>query len=196
MSVADQHHRQPGLLGGHPHLGGSDGLFGGEGQYGKLPVGFQQRELDGFEVGIALDAKLLHQLIQGETVLFQLRLQHLTVLHHDGGPPAQQRPEPDGSGAEHRHDGGQGQQYDDGDQPPEQGDAVVLHGDGGQVGDDKGEHQLGGLQLADLMLAQQPDAHYDEQVEHHGAYEYHKHKKPPCARTELADQIISFPIGT
>ena len=173
--VADDHHGQARLLDRRAHLGGGGGLVGGIGQHGQLPVGLQQGEFDGLEVGIALYAQLLHQLVQGEAVLFQLRLHHLAVFHHHRGPAAQQGTEADGLGAQHREDGGQGQQHHDGDQPRQQRDAVVLHGDGGQVGDDEGEHQLGGLQLADLVLAQKPDAHDDKQVERHGADEDDKH---------------------
>ena len=54
--------------------------------------------------------------------------------------------------------------HHDGDEPRQQGDAVVLHGDGGQIGDDEGEHQLGGLQLPNLVLTQQAYAHDNEQV--------------------------------
>lgn len=175
-AVADEHHGKSGLLGGHAHLGGGDRLFSGVGQYRQLAVGLKQCELDGLEVGIALDTQLLHQLVQGEAVLLQLSLHDLPVLHNDRGLAAQQGPEFNGPGTQHGDDGGQRQQHYDGDQSGQQGNAVVLHGDGGQVGDDEGEHQLGGLQFADLVLTQQPDACDDEEIKYHGAYEYYEHK--------------------
>ena len=65
---------------------------------------------------------------------------------------------------EHRQDHGDAQQGEDGDDPGEQRDAEVLHGDGGQIGDDEVQHQLRRLQLTDLSLAHEADARDDEQI--------------------------------
>ena len=42
--------------------------------------------------------------------------------------------------------------------PMSRGDPKILHGHGGQVGDDQGEDQLRGLQLPDLPLPHEADA--------------------------------------
>ena len=191
--IADQHHRKSGFLGGDSELGGGGGLLLRPGQDGELAVGLQQSKLDGADVGVALHPQLLQQLVNGQAAPLQLPLEHLPVLHHHRRLAAQQGPEAQGLGAQRRNRRRQGQQHHDGDQPGQQGNPVVLHGDGGQIRDDQRQHQLGGLQLPDLVLAQQPDAHNNEQVKHHGAYEYHKHKNTSFPRMPLARNLYSQP---
>ena len=48
--------------------------------------------------------------------------------------------------------------------PVGQGDAEILHGHGGKVRDEHGEHQLHRLQLPHLLLAHDADAHGEQQV--------------------------------
>ena len=91
-----------------------------------------------------------------------------SVLHNDGGPPADNGPEFDVFHGEHGQRHGDAQQRKDRDDAGEQGNTEILHGHGGQVGNDEREHQFGRLQLAYLTLAHQADPGDDEQIEDNG----------------------------
>ena len=173
--VADDHQGQTGLFRVFPHLPGGGGLEGGVGEDGQLAVGLQHGGMDFLQVGVAQDAQFLQQLVQGQAVGPQGLLHHLPLAHYHAGAAPQEGAEPDGLGGENGEDGGNGQQHRNGNDPGQQGNAVVLHGDAGQVGDDEGQGQLAGFQLPQLPLAQQTNARHQENVEHQRANEYHKH---------------------
>ena len=68
------------------------------------------------------------------------------------------------------------QQGENGDDPHEQGDAEVLHGHGSQVRNEQGEHQLRGLQLADLPLSHEADAHDNQQIQNDRSNDRSNHR--------------------
>ncbi len=53
-----------------------------------------------------------------------------------------------------------------------------LDGDGRQIGDEDGGHQLFGLQLAQLTLAHQPHGEQDAEVNEQGAENQKLHRRP------------------
>ena len=100
---------------------------------------------------------------------------HQAVPDDKAGPSAHQGAEPDALHGQHGEDHGQGQQSQNGDDAGEQRDAVILHGHGGQVGNDQGEHQLRGLQFSHLALSHQPDSGNNQKIEDDGADKTGKH---------------------
>ena len=164
FSIADHHPGQAALLHRDLQIPGRGGLLVGIGQDGQLAVGLQNGVFDLADIRIAFDAQLLQQLVHREAGFGHLPLDQGAVLDHHAGPAAQQRPERDALHGEHRQNHGHRQQGEDGHYPGEQWDAVVLHGHRGQVGNDEGQHQLGGLQLSHLPLAHQSHPRDDEDV--------------------------------
>lgn len=63
----------------------------------------------------------------------------------------------------------------------EQGNAEVLHGDCGQIGDEQGEHQIGGLQLTNLAFAHQAQADDNQKIEDNGADKCDHHAARPLS---------------
>lgn len=92
----------------------------------------------------------------------------LAVLYHQRRRAADQIPEPHAAQADGTEQRGQGDQRDNGDHPVEQRQGEVLHGNGGQIGDQQRQHQLDGLQLADLPLAADAQSGDQQQIEDQG----------------------------
>ena len=65
--------------------------------------------------------------------------------------------------------GAECQQREDGNEAVEQGNAEILHGDGGQIGEHHGQHQFAGFQFSDLAFAHDPQTDHNQDVENYGA---------------------------
>ena len=116
------------------------------------------------QVGDALQAQFLQQLVQREPGLGHLPLQNGPMVDDDAGAATEEVAQGDALEGEDGQEHGQGEEGDDGDEAVGQGDAEILHGHGGQVRDEHGEHQLHRLQLSHLLLAHDADAHGEQQV--------------------------------
>ena len=98
--------------------------------------------------------------------------------------------DPDNSdfGAQSKGSGGgsggsrQGQQRQDGNHPVDQRRIEILHGHRRQVRQQHGQHQLDGLQLADLALSRQTQAHDQQQIQNDGAEKSSGHRHSPFYR--------------
>ena len=148
-----------------PQMLRRDRLEGTAGQHRQPAVRLQHGVLYVAQVGDPLTPQLFEQLVQGQPVAAHGLLPQLAVHDHQGRLAADQVPEayvPQADGAEQC---GQGDQRDDGNDAVEQRQGKVLHGYGGQVGDQQRQHQLDGLQFADLPLAAEAQARDQQQIE-------------------------------
>ena len=127
--------------------------------------------MDGREIGHALKAQKFRQLVGRDARFPKILLLQLSVVHQHDRLSAEK--------AAHRHavidqHGEQqlnGQYDEDRDKPGEQGNALVLHGDGGQIGDEHGHDKFRRLHLPELAFAHEADDEDERQIEDHGARE-------------------------
>ena len=162
-----------------PQLLRRDRLEGTAGQHRQPAVRLQHGVLYVAQVGDPLAPQLLEQLVQRQSVAAHGLLPQLAVHDHQGRLAADQVPEayvPQADGAEQC---GQGDQRDDGNDAVEQRQGEVLHGYGGQVGDQQRQHQLDGLQLTDLSLAAEAQARDQQQIENDRAEKGSRHDRTP-----------------
>ena len=96
-------------------------------------------------------------------------LQDVAAADDQGRLPAQKRAEADAAETSIAEEHGQRQQRDDGDDAVNQRDAEILHGDGGQIAEQHGQHQLDGLQFPDLTLAGDAKSCNQQEIKNDGA---------------------------
>ena len=106
-------------------------------------------------------------------------LLELPVPDDDGRFPADQGPEPPAAEADIAQQRGQSQQRQDGNYSVDQRRVEVLHGHRRQVRQQHGQHQLNGLQLADLALAGQAQPRDQQQIQDDGAEKSSGHEHSP-----------------
>ena len=95
------------------------------------------------------------------------------------------------------HQQRQGQENQNRDDPGQQRDAEILHGHRGQIGDHHGQHQLTGLQFADLPLSHQPQADHNEKIENDRAAQCGDHvRRPLFVPVWTTDGILYGQLGT
>ena len=81
----------------------------------------------------------------------------------------EQPPHPPGMEVDGGDDDLEGDQAEDGEQPGEERGLDLLDGQGGDVGDEDGHHQLRGLQFPQLPLAHEADPKDDDDIKDQGA---------------------------
>ena len=116
-------------------------------QDGQLTAGLQHGVLHLPQIGDALPPQSLQQLIHRQAVAAHGILQDVAAADDERRLPAQKRAEADAAETSIAEEHGQRQQRDDGDDAVNQRDAEILHGDGGQIAEKHGQHQLDGLQF-------------------------------------------------
>ena len=138
-------------------------------QDGQLTAGLQHGVLHLPQIGDALPPQSLQQLIHRQAVAAHGILQDVAAADDQGRLPAQKRAEADAAETSIAEEHGQRQQRDDGDDAVDQRDAEILHGDGGQIAEKHGQHQLDGLQFSDLTLAGDAKSCNQQEIKNDGA---------------------------
>ena len=138
-------------------------------QDGQLTAGLQHSVLHLLQIGDALPPQSLQQFIHRQAVAAHGILQDVAAADDQGRLPAQKRAEADAAETSIAEEHGQRQQRDDGDDAVNQRDAEILHGDGSQIAEKHGQHQLDGLQFSDLTLAGDAKSCNQQEIKNDGA---------------------------
>ena len=140
------------------------GLLFGIQQGRELAVRLQNGEFHGAEVENALLPQVHGQLVEVHACALQIPFENFPVLHENDGLAAQQAAHPDGPQRNGGEDELQPEDDEDRHEAGQQGNGAVLHGDGGQIGQQHGHNEFRRLHLADLPLAHQADGHDEQQI--------------------------------
>ena len=145
------------------------------GQGGKRSVGFVQRVIDAVEGKIPRRAQGFDQVGDVEFVAFELVIVDSVFVDDDAGLPRNKRFERLDFKVEQGDDLMQYENGDDGDDPVEQGNGGVGHGNTHELGDQQGDNEFEGLHFPDLPLAHQShdEKEHDEDDRRADHNEYH-----------------------
>ena len=105
------------------------------------------------------------QLIQGHPGGPEVPLEQTAVFYENHRLAAQQLPKPAAFQIQIGQEQFQSQNRADGHKASKQGNAVILHGDGGQIGNHDGHYKFRRFHLPDLPLAHEPDHQNHDQVQ-------------------------------
>ena len=134
-----------------------DRLFGLTGDDGQRTVRLDHPILDIRDRGDILFAQGFDHLVGCQAHLAQFLDVQLPAAYDDGGLTVEQPPERAAFERQKAQKDLEYNQRGDRHQTGYHRDAEVLHGDRSQIGDQNGHDQLGGIELADLPFAHQPD---------------------------------------
>ncbi len=144
--------------------------LGGEGAgavllvHRELPGSLHHRKVHLIQREDLILPQLGHQVVDGEAQLLELLLVDFPVFYHHHRAAAEDPPHPPAVEIYGRDDNLEGDQAQDGEQAGKKGRFHLLNGQGGNIGDKDGHHQLGGLKLPQLPLAHQPHPEDDDHV--------------------------------
>ncbi len=138
--------------------------FPGVGEDRKLPVGLEHCEFYCSQVAVALCAQLLIELVHRESVFCHVLLNDLTISYNDCRLSADYGTEADGFQIEEAQQHGETEKCNNRQQSVCERNAVILHGNGCKVGDNKGEYQLAGFKVTDLPFPEKAKTDHQNDI--------------------------------
>ncbi len=140
------------------------GLLFGIQQGRELAIRLQNGEFHGAEVENALLPQMHGQLVEVHARALQVPLENFpSCMRMTGLPHSRRRIRMDRSETAARMSSSP-RMTRIGTRPDSRGNGTVLHGNGGQIGQQHGHNEFRRLHLADLPLAHQADGHDEQQI--------------------------------